>query len=251
MRKTFYCNVVPLVLHSLERWDKMLLVFYSPSHGRPLLFCRLQGHSGSQFKIRQEDKTQAFWAHRHALLLYLIFEPVPLYVIMSSFFLLCFHLCNILFHFLLGYFFLLAFLFTFSCPCGLSVFQVAHICNWKSSNIPLVGFACVCVFCFFFSLQDCCGIWRLFMACFLTSMELWPIEICGVEKEEHKASQCMWKERLGQKGKLSDFHKQNPYLKTQMRPYEHIWAQLSTAHPGLPLEDCSFLQKTSKREHAS
>lgn len=81
MRKTFYCNVVPLVLHSLERWDKMLLVFYSSG-----FFCGLQGHSGSQFKIRQEDKTQAFWAHWHALLLYLIFEPVPLYVIMSSFF---------------------------------------------------------------------------------------------------------------------------------------------------------------------
>lgn len=107
MRKTFYCNVVPLVLHSLERWDKMLLVFYSS------VFCGLQGHSGSQFKTRQEDKTQAFWAHWHALLLYLIFEPVPLYVIMSSFFLLCFHLCNILFHFLLGYFFPLIFVHFF------------------------------------------------------------------------------------------------------------------------------------------
>lgn len=140
--------------------------------------------------------------------------------------------------------FFLAFLFTFSCPCGLLVFQVAHICDWKSSNIPLVGFACVCVF--FFSLQDCCGIWRLFMACFLTSVELWPIEICGVEKEEHKASQCMWKERLGQKGKLSDFHKQNPYLKTR-------WGLTSTSEPSCqqpiqasPWRTAPFYRKQAK-----
>lgn len=146
--------------------------------------------------------------------------------------------------------FSLSFLFTFSCPCSLSVFQVAHICDWKSSNIPLVGFACVCVF-FFFPPTRLLWYLEAFHGLFsnlggaLAYWNLWswergtqsqPMHVKGETRAERKAQ---W------------FPQAKPISQDQMRPYEHIWAQLSTAHPGLPLEDCSFLQKTSKREHAS
>lgn len=113
--------------------------------------------------------------------------------------------------------------FSFSLLCGLSVSQAVYICVWKSSHIPLVGFACVCM-CF---IQSCCGILKPFMACFLTSVKLWPIKIRWVEKGEHKSSQFTWMEQETRaEGKALWFPHSTIHI---LRPDEAIWVHLSPA----------------------
>lgn len=95
---------------------------------------------------------------------------------------------------------------TFSLPCGLSASQGVPTSVWeKSSNISLVGFACVCVL-----IWSCCGILQPLMACFLTLSKFW------VEKGKHKSQWILW--RPGQKGKLCDFHDPQSISPDQMRP---------------------------------
>lgn len=179
----YCCNV----LSSPGRWDKMLFVFYPPFPPRSLTFSLLWGYiNGAPFKIRWEDETQAVSAHWRVLLLCLIWESLQLHVLFFFFPSLCVsveHFSSwqqsvflwfscVLFHFL---HLLTSLKSSFSLPCGLSTSQGVHMWAWKSSSIPLVGFACVCVF-----IQSCCGILKPFMAYFLTSVVLWPIKICQV-----------------------------------------------------------------------
>lgn len=92
---------------------------------------------------------------------------------------------------------------TFSLPCGLSASQGVPTSVWeKSSNISLVGFACVCVL-----IWSCCGILQPLMACFLTLSKFW------VEKGKHKASEFFGDQGNKESSVISTIH--SPYLQTR------------------------------------
>lgn len=110
----------------------------------------------------------------------------------------------------------------------------------KSNNIPLVGFECVCVF-----IQSCCGILKPFHGLFSN--------FCGalaaqnlLSWERGTQSPPMHMEGASRVKRKAVLFPQS-ISRDQMRPY--IWAQLSTAHWGLPVRP--FPLKTSKRNPAS
>lgn len=134
--------------------------------------------NGASFKIRWEDETQAVSAHWRVLPLCVLSESHCNST--SSFFPFVFSPVESLFSFLFlaTIYFSLVFFSVFSTFFIPQIhFSHSHVASRlpkgftsvceKSSNIPLVGFACVCVF-----IQSCCGILKPFVACFLWSFGL-------------------------------------------------------------------------------
>lgn len=222
----------------------MLLVCYPPYTQPPPtpprglgFFTALRGHQCSPVKDKMKPKR----SHWRVLLLCLIWEseshchstsecPLSLilpfvfssvrYLFFSTFF-----IPTILFH----------------SHVSLSVSQVVHICEWKRSSIPLVGFACVCIH----------------------TKLLWYFEafhglfsnLCGVldyqnllSWERGKQSQPMRMEgETRAEGEFCDFHYPQFISLDQMRPYEYIWAQLSTVHPDRLLLTVHSHRKQARR----